>query len=478
MACLFLCVSYSIKANDLTLDGNNEKAYKHVLNLEVEEARTLLQDPKTIADFYILSLAESLELLVTEDASVFDVYEDRFESRLDKKIKGTEAAHQFLQAEMRLQWAFVYLKFGHEFDAALSLREAYKIAEECQKKYPSYLPILKTMGLLEVIVGAVPEKYNWVLSLMGLKGSIANGLHDLSTLKESDSPLAFEADLLHALIQGFIFQKPEAALNEVKFLLDKRTDNRLLNFLGGALYLKNSDSELANILLTRVSQSRKGIPVYYADYLIGETLLHKADYARAISSYKWFIRNYKGQNYIKDAYYKIALCNWLAGNKSEALMAFQEAKIKGKESSEADKYAARSLADNELPHVKLSKVRYSTDGGYYAEAQQQLISITEAEIPSQRDKTEYRYRKARLAHKQNQLDSAKAFYKQTIEVAGNEPWYFAPNSCLQLGYIAMSENRLEDAKSHFKRTLEYKKHEYKNSIDAKAKSALAQIPRK
>ena len=33
------------------------------------------------------------------------------------------------------------------------------------------MAINKTSGLLEVIIGSVPEKYNWVLSLLNIEGS-------------------------------------------------------------------------------------------------------------------------------------------------------------------------------------------------------------------------------------------------------------------------------------------------------------------
>jgi hypothetical protein len=42
----------------------------------------------------------------------------------------------------------------------------------------------------------------------------------------------------------------------------------------------------------------------------------------------------------------------------------------------------------------------------------------------------------------------------------------------------MADNNSAAASDYFKRALSYKKHEYKNSIDTKAKSALAQIDRK
>ena len=90
-------------------------------------------------------------------------------------------------------------------------------------------------------------------------------------------------------------------------------------------------------------------------------------------------------------------------------------------------------------------------------------------------RSEYHYRFARLYHKLNQLTDAKKFYAQAIDLAGTESWYFAPNACLQLGYIFRDEGNLEEAQKYFNKAMSYKKHAYKNSIDSKAKSALAQL---
>lgn len=478
MACLFLFLSYSTWAQNWNFDAKTQSAYDLVLNLQPIEAIQLIPNPKTASENYVVSLAEAVELLITEDSEKFKDYEANFQDRLERKIKSTDVEYQFLLAEMRLQWAFIYLKFGHEFDAALNLRQAYQIADECRKKNPNFLPIRKTTGLLEIIIGSVPEKYNWVLGLMGMEGAIQAGLEDLELIRKSSSSVAFEADLLYSLIQGYVLQKPEVGLAEVKNLLAVKPDNRLLCFLGASLAIKNSQSALAIAMLDTLAANEKGLPLYYADYLRGEIFLHKADYMNAISSYRWFINHYVGQNYIKDAYYKMAICYWLNGNKNDASAVFNEAKSKGKESSEADKHAAKSLSEKELPHVKLSKVRYFTDGGYYSEAQSILNSIVPSEIPTKRDQVEFYYRKARLEHKLDHVQPAKLFYQQTIEMAGEENWYFAPNACLQLGYIALSFNNIEEAKSYFNRALSYNKHEYKNSIDSKAKTALAQIKRR
>jgi tetratricopeptide (TPR) repeat protein len=481
--CLFLFIvshTFSTTPADTqwTFDDATQQVYNLVLNLQVEEAYQSIHEPETPQQQYVIALAEALELLITEDGEKYTAYEEHFNRRLERKTKTTSPDDLFLQAEIRLQWCFVYLKFGHEFDAALNLRQAYFTIQEIKNRFPRFEAVKKTSGVLEVLVGSVPQKYNWVLGLLGMEGSTKKGMEGLESLITTNGPFMFECALIQSLLKGYLFQDPEAGLQTTKNLLAKNPKNRLALFLAGALAIKSADSDEALEMLDSLSGHNQGLAIYYADYLRGEINLYKGEYLNSISSYRWFINHYNGQNGIKDAYYKIGLCYWLNGNVNDAQATFKQAKSAGKEASESDKYAARSLSEDELPHVKLTKARYATDGGYYTEALQILASILPSELPTKRDQVEFFYRKARVAHKLNDILNAKGFYQECIDSNAEEPWYYAPNACLQLGYLFMDDGDMTTAKNYFMKALSYNKHEYKNSIDSKAKSAIAQIKRK
>lgn len=480
LACLFVCFTFQVNAAgpEWKFDPATRKAYDLVLNLQLDQAHLLIPQPQTAQEHYTTALAEALELLITEDPEKFGEYEDRFEARLERKTKPNNVEDLFLQAEIRMQWAFVYFKYGHEFDAALNLRQAYLTTEEIKKRFPTFLAINKTSALLDIIIGSVPEKYDWILGLLNIEGAIKLGLEDLEKIRASDNELILEADLVYAVVQGFVLQHPDEGVKVAQEIVGKYPDNPLALFLGGSLAIKNSQSELALGMLTKLGNQTNSLPIYYADYLKGEVYMHKAEYLNSITSYRWFINHYKGQNNLKDATYKIGLAYWLNGNVNDAQSTFRSARTVGKELTEADKYASRSLAETELPHVKLTKARYFTDGGYYTEAQNILDSIPADDLKTQRDQVELAYRRARLYHKTNQPTAAKLFYEKTIQLNGSGNWYFAPNAALQLGYIMVQENNAPAAEEYFEMALSYKKHEYKNSIDTKAKTAIAQLKRK
>lgn len=470
IACLF-CISIFVQAQKNLFPGDQQKKYELLLHLQWEPAR-LISTSKEPASLYLQGLGNALELLVNENPTRFDVYETAFEEQLDQlqSIKKQGADVLYFETDLCLYWSFVYLKFGHELEAAFQLRKAYQLAAQGRKKYPDYAPLLKSHGLLQIIMGSVPEKYNWVLSMLNMTGNISLGLKELQQASAITSPVAVEASVVLALVQAYVLQEQDLALSQLETILRKEKDHPLASFIGASISLKNAQAEKAIQLLQPLVST--GIPSVH--YFLGEAFLYKGEYEKSVAEFLHYTQTFKGENFIKDSHFKIGLCYLLLGQKNRTTSYFKQAEEKGHENTEADKYAARTLASGEALNTKLFKIRFFTDGGYYEEARETIRTVATPDLPSKKEQVEFYYRQARLAHKTNQLPAAKLFYEQCISMSGTAPWYFAPNACLQMGYILQAEGKEEEAKLYFERALSYRKHEYKNSIDAKAKSALAQ----
>ncbi|MEJ0030775.1 MAG: tetratricopeptide repeat protein [Bacteroidota bacterium] len=470
--------SRAVADNVWTFDPELQKIHQLVINLQTEQAYKLLDKIKAdpFQTMYVRSLCETLDVLITEDEEKFQKIESNFRDRL-KYLSGLtpSADALFLQAELNLQRGFNFLNLGQEFNAVWAIKSAYNLTQECLKKYPDFIPIKKTSGVIEVMIGSVPDKFHFFMSLLGMKGSVVTGQNQLQQLRESQSSLNIEANLLYFTIKGLINQQIDEAQKGFTDVLKNDPDNKLALFLAVNMMMKNSQSEEALKLIRTLDANPDGLPVYYIEYLRGEILLEKADYVNSILAYQKFITNYKSQNFKKDSYYKISLCYYLQGKPDLAKANFEKAKATGRDVAEPDHHADAQLKDGAFPNAKILKVRLYTDGGYYKEAKETFQTITPVDLKTKKDGVEYYYRKARLAHKTNDVSAAKIFYQQTIDMSGDSQWYFAPNSALQLGYIAQASHDYTLAKKYFEMALTYKKHEYKNSIDGKAKSALEQL---
>jgi len=482
LACFFLslCTGLAAENAQWRFSGDIQRAYNLVLALQTDQAAELLARTRDKSNdlhkLYVQSFCETIDILITEDEKKFETVERNFKSRLRQLDDMPESPDVlFLRADLNLQRGFNYLNLGQEVNAVLSIRQAYNLAGECLKKYPHFLPIKKTYGVLQVMVGSVPDKYHWFMSLLGMKGSVRIGQKQLEELKNSESSLSYEGGLLYYTIKGFINQQFDEASRGLIDILKKEPENRLLNFMAINMLMKNAQSEEASRLIVNLDKNQVGLPVTYIEYLRAEIQLQKGDYAGAIHSYQRFIASYKSLSFKKDATYKISLCYYLLGKQPLANEFFQKARETGRDVAEPDRHAAYQLLETQWPNPKILKIRFYTDGGYYKEAKALIQTVTPADLKLPRDKTEYFYRKARLAHRTGELSAAKIFYQQTIDMTGNNNWYFAPNSALQLGYIAQQQGDQVSARKYFEKVLSYRKHEYKGTVDGKAKSALESL---
>ena len=478
IACFFLLSFSSFGVDKVWIfDPDIQKAYQLVLNLQTDQAYAELSKINSkrseLHKLYVLSLCETVDVLITEDAKKFEKIDANFKERL-RYIQSLTPSPEtlFLEAELNLQRGFNLINLNQELNAVFAIKAAYNSAQECLKKYPDFIPIKKTNGVILVMVGSIPDKFHWFMSLLGMKGSVQVGQKQLEELRASKSSLSLEATVLFFTIKGLINQQFEEASKGIAERLKSDPGNRLLLFLGVNMMMKNSQSEEALALIHSLDRQTQGLPVYYIEYLRGEILLQKGDYVHAIQAYQKFIKGYKSHSFKKDSYYKISLCYFLQNKLEPAQQNFELAKKTGKDIAEPDKAAAAQLRENKFPNAKILKVRFYTDGGYYKDAKETLHSIVPTDLLSSKDQIEFYYRKARLSHKTGELPAAKLFYNQTIDMTGENPWYFAPNSALQLGYIAQSQKDFPAAKKYFEMALAYRHHEYKNSIDGKAKSAL------
>jgi len=482
IVCFFLSAANLLAAPDPVWRFSEEmqKAYRLVLNLQPDKAQEILSKINSPAEqlhkIYVLSLSETVDILITEDQKRFDQLEVNFHQRLQHIDNLPESADKlFLEAELNLQKGFNLLNMGQNINAVLAIRRAYNSAQECIKKYPTFVPIKKTYGVIQVMIGSVPDKYHWFINLLGMRGSVATGQKILQELRDSNSSLSTEATILYFCIKGFINQQFAEAAVGLNECLKDQPENRLVLFIAVNMCMKDAQSERALEYMTTLEKHNQGLQMYYIDYLHAEALLNKGEYQNAVNYYQKFLNGYRSQSFKKDAHYKIALCYWLQNNEAEAKVYFEKAKTIGREQADPDKNAAMQLEENKLPNAKLLKIRFATDGGYYKEAQQIIKSIQFSELHSLKEQTEYFYRLARLAHKTEEFSVAKIYYEETIKVAKENSWYFAPNAALQLGYIYRDQKDFEKARKYFELAMSYRKHEYKSSIDTKSRSALDQL---
>ncbi len=454
-------------------------AYQNILKLKLEPSRTSL---KHLSDelkinphyYYANNIADVLELLVTQDRNLYKKYA----AHEDENIKGLKYCKDsnpyklFYEADIRLQWALFKVLFEDDMKAAFSIRTAYNTIQKNIKEFPDFTPNYKTLGLLHILLSTLPDNANWLFNVFGMKGDLQLGLSEINRI-DNKSPYHLETLLITILAQINILNKEKESLESLELLLADNADNLILNYMHSNTLIKYAQSEKALPRLSKLQyHSKEYLYLDNINYKLGEIHLQKQDYRNARNYYALFLNSYRGEDLIKDAWFKIFLTYWLSGDETMAEIHFKKAKNTGRSFADADKNAKSLLEQDNYPNKKLMQLRLATDGGYYQIASDISKLLSENNFESKKDKTEYYYRLARLQHKSGSQDDAIFNYLNTIKKAGKENWYFAPNACLQTGYLYLQKKDKVKAKFYFEKTLSYKKHKYKSGIDRKAKAAI------
>ncbi|MVM35337.1 DUF3808 domain-containing protein [Spirosoma sp. HMF4905] len=480
---LFLLTISAAHAQDFVWTPGLQRAYADLQKLKVQSAKQALTTEigQNGVRIFLDDYADMLLLVTSDDDRAFATLSDREDDRLDalKKLDNNSPWQRVFLAEVRLHWAFSKLKFGKELSASWDVIRAYKLLSENQKLFPNFLPTYKSLGTLHVMIGSVPDNYSWVANLLGLHGNIKQGQQELQRAQQ-DPTFQLEARLIDLMVRAYVLKFGDSDEQALQQLVSEHADNLLLHFFGATIEQKNGHSEQALAYLTKrpMSSAYQSLPVI--ENILGDIYLQKGDYATATTHFRQFLATYKGQNFLKDSYYKLFLCQWLAPNQIDVQAAplLQKVLAVGRTTVESDK-AAQKFAEayfkkGASPNQKiLMRARLASDGGFTDSALAYLRPYSDANFSLTPEKAEYNYRLGRIYQRRNEPDSAIPYLNRALALSEPDQLSFGATAALQLGYIYQQKNDRTHARSFFQKALSFKHHEYKNSVDNKARAGLS-----
>ena len=478
---LLLFFSSTAQAQDFVWTPGLQRAYADLTKGKLQPARQALATEANKANgiyLYVANYADMLALLASDDDRLLDQLAPNESTRLDQLARLDEASpyQRLLLAEVRLHWAFVKLKFGKDITASWGVIKAYKLLMANQARFPDFLPTYKSLGTLRIMLGSVPDSYAWVARLLGLRGDVQQGLADLQRAQQ-DPVFRTETRLAELLIRAYVLRFSDADEASLRQFVAEVPDNLLVRFFAATTEMKNAHSEQALAWLNNRPVGPAYVSLPIIDNLLGDIYLQKGQYGPALAHYGQFLTNYRGQNFVKDTYYKRFLCYWLPGDVAHARAEIPLVLAQGRTTVEADKAAQKAAETyrNAFPGAGqrvLMQARMASDGGYLEEALMVLKPHAETAFATVAERAEYQYRMGRIYQKMNNLTAATAAFDRSVFLSEPGQLSFGATSSLQLGYIYQQQHNPVKSRQAFEKALSYKHHEYKNSVDNKAKAAL------
>ncbi len=462
-----------------------DSAYAEILNLRIDKAKTHLvlatqADPDNKVPLLLENYIDFLAVYLNEEESDFDNLKKVSDARIDivKKDKSNSPYKLYIQAEIHLHLAFSKFKYNEYFTGLLEVRRAFKLIEQNRNKYPDFRPNLKLHGLLNALIGVIPGKYGWGLRLFGMDGDLVYGMGLLKELSNENYRFQQETRILYSFLLLYLESKPNKGYAILKEGNEPELGNKFSYYAMATMALyskqnKQADS-LLNFSLNNLTEEDGYAAFPYLNYLAGVVKLQQLN-PEAKRHFDAFLSVQKGKNNIKSTYQKLAWFSLLNDDKEAYDQYIAKVNTEGQSVIDADVQAQKEHDKEQVPAKDLLKARLLFDGGYFERALQILNASAYNGNGDVALQLETIYRKARVYDEMGDKEKAVESYLKTVELGSDEKFYFAANAALHLGYLYEDRGELETAAMHFKQALEMKDHEYKNSIDQKAKAALQRI---
>lgn len=481
---ILIFLSPAAQAN-FDFNANCIKAYKSILSLKLNNARTLIsaekrRNPANAIPYLLDNYVDYFTLLTSESKTDFERLKNNKSARLNRIGKDDKSSpyYLFAQAEINLQMALSRGRFQEYFTSAIEVNRAYNQLQENSRKFPAFLPNQKNLGMINAILGSVPDGLKRAMSTFGIRGDTKNGVRMLENLviKLPQSPYAQfteEAVFYLAYIQTDVLNDRGAYSKILANTRDIDSESLLKTYILAYAAVRMGRNQDAINALGKKPVGDDYPPYPYLDYLMGLAKMHALDQT-ASGALQNYLKAYKGVNYIKDAYLNLAWLELLKGNVNAYKSYVMMTKTKGYTYNEKDKQAL-SEANDPMPDAGLLKARLLFDGGYFERALEQIDDKKMDNFRVLRDKIEYCYRQGRIYDEIAKDEFAVKFYQFSIDLGKNERFYFASNAALRIAAIYEKKKDSTKAVQFYNMALNMEGHDYEGSIENKAKEGLKRL---
>ncbi|MBI2730050.1 MAG: hypothetical protein HYX40_04750 [Sphingobacteriales bacterium] len=459
------------------------KAYKEIVKLRLNTGQEILNEekknnPDNLIPYFLENYIDFFVLFFNEDPAEYKKRIKNLSQRLDMMDAGPAGSplNKYTKAIINFQWASIKVKFGYRWEAGWQFRRAYLQVKDNKEKFPGFQPNNMLYGAMQTVAGTIPNGYKWLSNLLGIKGSIKTGMNLLEGFLNSDDAwvpvFKEEAVFYYAYLKFHVLNEKEEVFQYIREQQLDVVNNHLYAYMTANLAINNKQSAYAIQIIQQRKVSAEYLQTPVWDLELGYAKLNHLENDANVYLQR-YVDSFRGKFYLKDALQKLSWYYYLKGNQPDAEKYRQLVLLKGNTDTDADKQAYKDVKSGKWPLLILLRARLLNDGGYHKEALTQLTGKSAHDFNLIDDQVEFSYRLARIYDDLGREDEAVQAYSYTINKGEKLKQYYAARAAIQLGFIYEKKGEKGLAVSWYQRCLDMDDHDYKNSLDQKAKAGIA-----
>ena len=481
----FVCFSLFAHAEKVyDFNATCQQAYRDITSLKLISGQQLVNTAKqqngdNLVPDLLQGYIDFFVLFFNEDPDKYRNAKPQMEDRISSFEDGPDNSpyYNYCLAVAYLQKAMIAIKFNERFTAFMAFRKAFSYIKDNRKDYPNFLPNTMIYAPMQVIVGVIPDGYKGIAGIFGLKGSVKEGMKQMQGFVNSNDATARfffnEAAFYYCYLLFYIQNEPQQAFQFIKQNKLDVVNNYLFAYMTANLALNNKQTDYAESIIRNRSAATGYLEIPVWDYEMAFVKIHQLQLPEAIFYFERFLHRFKGNFYVKDAYQKLSWCYYLQGNRQAAENARQQVLKRGSSITDADKQAYKNATSGTWPNTLLLKARLLNDGGFNNEALVLLYGKNANDFILPEEKLEFTYRAGRIYDDIGRDTDAIKMYSYAMQLGENRTEYYAARAALQIGLIYEKQGRKDLAIDYYKRCIKMKDHDYKDSLDQKAKAGIA-----
>lgn len=477
----------------IILDGLN-----YLYNVNFPAAKEKFKEaqskyPNDLKGIYYEALMSFYESVVTQNEEKYEEFLDKSdkvldkcELELDKNEKNTEAL--YIKGQTYSYRSLIMLILNKNLiRAASNGNDGYKALNNVIKLDPGYYDAYMGLGLFKIAIGYVPDKFKWLLEIIGFTGSIADGRDFLRKAMNNGKLTKVEAKAyltIFSIRERDLFNME--ARQYAQGLIEQYPNSPFFNALYGVILIQGGfTSNAIEYFQKSLNQNSYDMTKYMRKTtlsLMGNAYFSLNDFPNAIKCLEEFVTLTGEKDKYNISLFTLGVSCEMTGNRSKAIKYYDSVRpdfIKEKD-GETEKLFYRLAKERiDKPITTLDSLNIIAmnfkDSRQYENAKN-LFSYTEnsGKISGYDNDglLRYYYEYGRLMVELKDIPKAIELFNKAVLIKPKSEKWLVPHSYFELAKIYHRQGSYEMSKKMFEKIDEYDDYDFEQFLDMRITNFL------
>ncbi len=477
---------------NLIPDDEIRSVLNDVYNVRFDQAESKIKQiqsryPQDVKGYFYGSVIYFYKAISSRDDNMFDKYIsladdviERCENILDKDENNVDAMYYKGQSHSYKSLLMLSLN-KNLLSAASNGNTGYRLLSAIVEKRPDFYDAYMGLGLYKIAIGFVPEKFQWLLSIIGFKGNISNGIDMLKVAMEKGKYTKVDSKVfLSIFAMNEREENNSEAIGLTRQLVEDYPESPVFKTLYAGMIMQDYKiDESISILNTALEQNRNSLQKEVSKgiyMLLGSAYFRKNDFVNSIKNFEENIRLEKFDDRYNVSIFTLGVAYDMTGNRQKAVETYKKVRkdFVEERDGEAEKFFYR-LAQEKIsePYNNYDKLLLNAENIRESGDFDQSIHLLEDALTkdeymkniSQDNLIKIYYSLASSYERKRNDTKAEEFFVRAVNLKPLREQWFIPHSYFELGKIYARKGDRSKALQNFEKIYDYSDYDFKDFLE-------------